>query len=501
MKQTLQLRLGQHLTMTPQLQQAIRLLQLSTLDLKQEIQEALDSNLMLETEEDNSAREDARRNEQQSVIERLNGDGLKGDKATSNDLNNEKEINGEANSMPEDLPVDSGWDDVYDSALPPSSGLASRGDSGDNDYLSQRRSARTLYDYLTWQLNLTPFSDLDREIAVSIIDGIDEDGYLRMELEEILDSMAAQEVELDEIEAVLHRIQQFDPPGVGARNLQECLLIQLRQLPEPHPAMALTTRLISDHFELLAQQDHNQIKRKLKIDDDTLKSINQLIRSLIPRPGSLVAETEPQYVIPDVFVTRRDGTWHVDLNAEAAPKLRVNPEYARLIRRADNSDDNNYLKNHLQEARWFIKSLMSRNETLLRVATKIVELQRGFFEHGEEAMKPLVLRDIAEALELHESTISRVTTQKYMHTPRGTLEFKYFFSSHVSTAGGGECSATAIRALIKKLVAAEKPNKPLSDNKLASILADQGIQVARRTVAKYRESMAIPPSNERKRLV
>jgi RNA polymerase sigma-54 factor len=215
----------------------------------------------------------------------------------------------------------------------------------------------------------------------------------------------------------------------------------------------------------------------------------------------MVAETEPEYVIPDVFVTRREGVWHVSLNAEAAPKLRVNPDYARLIRRADNSDDNNYLKNHLQEARWFIKSLVSRNETLLRVATKIVELQRGFFEHGPEAMKPLVLRDIAEALELHESTISRVTTQKYMHTPRGTLEFKYFFSSHVSTAGGGECSATAIRALIKKLVAAEKPNKPLSDNKLASILADQGIQVARRTVAKYRESMAIPPSNERKRLI
>lgn len=500
MKQTLQLRLGQHLTMTPQLQQAIRLLQLSTLDLKQEIQEALDSNLMLETEEENSAREEARRNEQQSAIERLNGDTPKADKASSNDVNNEKEINAEANAMPEELPVDSGWDDVYDSTLPPSSGMASR-DTGDSDYLAQRRSARTLYDYLTWQLNLTPFSDLDRQIAVAIIDGIDEDGYLRMELNEILDDVRDEEIELDEIEAVLHRIQQFDPPGVGARDLRECLLIQLRQSTEPHPALDLARRLVGDYFDLLAQQDHNQIKRKLKIDDETLKSINQLIRSLIPRPGSLVAETEPQYVIPDVFVTRRDGTWHVDLNAEAAPKLRVNPDYARLIRRADNSEDNTCLKNHLQEARWFIKSLMSRNETLLRVATKIVELQRGFFEHGEEAMKPLVLRDIAEALDLHESTISRVTTQKYMHTPRGTLEFKYFFSSHVSTAGGGECSATAIRALIKKLIAAEKPNKPLSDNKLASILADQGIQVARRTVAKYRESMAIPPSNERKRLV
>lgn len=500
MKQTLQLRLGQHLTMTPQLQQAIRLLQLSTLDLKQEIQEALDSNLMLETEEDNSAREELKRAEQQATMEGLNGEAFKGDKTTSNDQNNEKEINAEANSMPEELPVDSGWDDIYDSALPPSSGLASK-ESGDNDYLGQRRTARTLHDYLTWQLNLTPFSDSDRNVAFSIIDSIDEDGYLRANLQEILDSLDDTEIELDEVEAVLHRIQQFDPPGVAARNLQECLLIQLKQLPEPHDALEMTTRLIRDHFDLLAQQDHHQIKRKLKIDDATLSSINLLIRSLIPRPGSMVAETEPEYVIPDVFVTRQEGVWHVSLNAEAAPKLRVNPDYVRLIRRADNSDDNNYLKNHLQEARWFIKSLVSRNETLLRVATKIVELQRGFFEHGAEAMKPLVLRDIAEALELHESTISRVTTQKYMHTPRGTLEFKYFFSSHVSTAEGGECSATAIRALIKKLVAAEKPNKPLSDNKLASILADQGIQVARRTVAKYRESMAIPPSNERKRLL
>ncbi len=483
--------------MTPQLQQAIRLLQLSTLDLKQEIQDALDSNLMLETEEEGNSRDEANSSEQ-AANERLNGESAK--EAKGNDANNEKEIDGEANNMPEELPVDSGWDDVYDSALPPSSGLASK-ESGDSDYLAQRRSASTLYDHLTWQLNLTPFSEIDRGIAFAIIDGIDEDGYLRVDLEEILTSLDDEEIEMDEVEAVLHRIQQFDPPGVGARNLQECLQIQLKQLPEPHPNQNEALRLVTDYFDLLAQQDHQQIKRRLKIDDATLSSINQLIRSMVPRPGSLVAESEPQYVIPDVFVSRKNGTWLVELNGEATPKLRVNAEYARLIRRADNSDDNNYLKNHLQEARWFIKSLMSRNETLLRVATKIVELQRGFFEHGEEAMKPLVLRDIAEALELHESTISRVTTQKYMHTPRGTLEFKYFFSSHVSTAGGGECSATAIRALIKKLIAAEKPNKPLSDNKLANILADQGIKVARRTVAKYRESMAIPPSNERKRLV
>jgi RNA polymerase sigma-54 factor len=303
------------------------------------------------------------------------------------------------------------------------------------------------------------------------------------------------------VEAVLHRIQAFDPPGVGARNPQECLLIQLHQLPDSTPQLAQAIKLCHDHFSLLAGQDQNQIKRRLKIDDEELVQIMQLIRSLNPRPGTMIAQSEPEYVIPDVFVSKRHGRWVVELNAETTPKLRVNNDYASLIRRADQSDDNTFLKNHLQEARWFIKSLQSRNETILRVASKIVEYQRGFFEHGEEAMKPLVLRDIAEALEMHESTISRVTTQKYMHTPRGTLEFKYFFSSHVSTSAGGECSSTAIRALIKKLIAAEKPNKPLSDNKIATLLSEQGIEVARRTVAKYRESMGIPPSNERKRLI
>jgi RNA polymerase sigma-54 factor len=234
---------------------------------------------------------------------------------------------------------------------------------------------------------------------------------------------------------------------------------------------------------------------------EDLRKAAALIRAQHPRPGSLIAEIETEYVIPDVFVRKREGSWVVELNPETMPKLRVNPDYAKLIRRADQSEDNTCLKNHLQEARWFIKSLVSRNDTVLRVASKIVELQRDFLEHGEEAMKPMVLRDVAEALGLHESTVSRVTTQKYMYTPRGTYEFKYFFSSHVSTASGGECSSTAIRAFIRKLIAAERRDKPLSDNKIAEILSDQGIQVARRTVAKYREAMGIPPSNERKRLI
>ncbi len=491
MKQTLQLRLGQHLTMTPQLQQAIRLLQLSTLDLQQEIQEALESNLMLETEEDAAGKEPAT----DDIGAETAHTEKQGDAGS-----NEKEVDSEQNTMPDELPVDSGWDDIYDSTLPPSSGSSQQKEGSSTDYLTQCSNSQTLHDHLIWQMQLTPFSDTDQVIAATIIDSINDDGYLTCDLDDIMTAVGSEEVELDEVEAVLHRVQRFDPPGVAARDPRECLLLQLSQLNSSTPWLSEAIDLIENHFELLARQDHNQIKRRLKLDDEQLKKINHLIRSLNPHPGTSIADSEPRYVVPDVFVSRRNGTWRVELNPSTTPKLRVNSEYANLIKRADQSDDNTYLKNHLQEARWFIKSLVSRNETLLKVATKIVEFQRGFFDYGEEAMRPLVLRDIAEAVEMHESTISRVTTLKYMHTPRGTLEFKYFFSSHVGTTGGGECSATAIRALIKKLVAAEKPNKPLSDNKIAGILGEQGINIARRTVAKYREAMAIPPSNERKRL-
>lgn len=492
MKQTLQLRLGQHLTMTPQLQQAIRLLQLSALDLSQEVQEALESNPLLDTDEEFQQHVNGHEHQPNGLTDSSNESSVK------NDINNEREIQTDSSSVSEDLPVDSEWSDVYDSYAP-SSGAS--GDAGDSDFLLQRSDSQTLQGHLLWQLNLTPFSSLDNAIATTIIDGINEDGYFTGNLEEILLAFQEDEITLEDVQMVLHRIQAFDPPGVGAQDPQECLLIQLHQMPEETPYLRLATQLCESHFNLLACQDQAQIKRRLKVDDETLSGIIQLIRSLNPRPGTLIAEKESQYIVPDIFVSKRGGRWLVELNGEATPKLKVNNEYANLIRRADQSNDNTFLKNNLQEARWFIKSLLSRNETILRVATKIVEYQRGFFEHGEEAMKPLVLRDIAEALEMHESTISRVTTQKYMHTPRGTYEFKYFFSSHVSTSAGGECSSTAIRALIKKLIAAEKPAKPLSDNKIATILSEQGIKVARRTVAKYRESMDIPPSNERKRLV
>jgi RNA polymerase sigma-54 factor len=496
MKPTIQLRLGQHLTMTPQLQQAIKLLQLSTLDLKQEIQEALESNLMLETEEEGARRDEAE-GEGGKDTEDLNGSQSAADSRV-NDPNNESEIKIESESMPDELPVDTVWDDIYDTVVPTS---AASGPADDGqDFLSQQSSGESLHDHLIWQMQLTPFSPSDLEIAEAIIDGISEDGYLTTPLEDIVASMDDPDVEYEEVEAVLHRIQAFDPAGIAARDLRECLLIQLRQLPEGFDWREQAIELVDQHFDLLAHQDEAQMRRRLKLEGDELMAVIHLIRSLNPRPGTSVASQAPSYIEPDVFVYKQNNQWRVELNADAAPRLRVNAEYASMIRRADNSADNVTMKNHLQEARWFIKSLQSRNDTLLRVATRIVEFQRNFFEYGEEAMKPLVLRDVAEALEMHESTISRVTTQKYMHTPRGTLEFKYFFSSHVSTASGGEASATAIRALIKKLIGAEKPNKPLSDNKIAAILADQGINVARRTVAKYRESMAIPPSNERKRL-
>ncbi|MCF7984629.1 MAG: RNA polymerase factor sigma-54 [Thiohalocapsa sp.] len=491
MKQTIQLRLGQQLTMTPQLQQAIKLLQLSTLDLQREIQEALESNLMLETLEE--AEQGAERQETpQREVEAAP------ETTAERDNNIDRELQPERDSMPEDLPLDSTWADTYDSYMPPTA-HAREGDA-DFDIFAQQSRPQTLHDHLAWQLNLARFEPRDQVIAEALVDGIDADGYLRIDLEELPLYLGDDELEMDEIEAVLHRIQSFDPAGIAARSPQECLLLQLRQLPPEQPFRDEAIRICDAHFAALSRNDLDDMRRHTKMSMDTLRQALMLIRSMHPRPGSLVADIRPEYIIPDVVVRRYKGRWQVELNPETTPKLRVNPGYAKLIRRADDAPDNACLKTHLQEARWFIKSLASRNETVLRVAGKIVELQQEFFDYGEEAMKPLVLRDVADSLELHESTVSRVTTQKYMHTPRGTLEFKYFFSSHVNTASGGECSSTAIRAFIRKLVAAEQPSKPLSDNKIAGILTEQGINVARRTVAKYREAMGIPPSNERKRL-
>lgn len=481
--------------MTPQLQQAIRLLQLSTLELQTEIQDALDSNLMLEVEDENSE-EQSESSDNYSTADNPPNEELAD--STSQQEESEQAAQASNSEIPEDLPVDSTWDDIYDNIASPHAGGTSS--EGNQDFEISGSTAESLQDHLRWQMELSHFSETDRAIAEVIIDSINDDGYLACSLEDVQQALGNDEVELDEVEAVLHRIQYFDPPGVAARDLRENLILQLKQFPLDHPQLAKALELVEQYFDLLAHREYPQLQRKLKLSDEELRDVVQLITSLNPRPGGQITSNQPEYIIPDVIVRKMKDKWRVELNPEAAPRLRINPLYASMIKQVKNDEDNTTLKNHLQEARWFLKSLTSRNETLLKVATSIVERQKDFLEHGEEAMKALVLHDIAEEVDMHESTISRVTTKKYMHTPRGIYELKYFFSSHVSTSSGGEASATAIRALIKKLIAAETPSKPLSDSKIASILSDQGINVARRTVAKYRESLAIPPSNERKRL-
>ena len=491
MKQSLQLKLGQQLTMTPQLQQAIRLLQLSTMDLQQEIQEALDSNPLLEVSEDNS--EDNTEDSQAGALENPVAENTEdGTDWAANELN-------ESSTIPEDLAVDVQWDDLLPSASAPP---PPDDDYTDSDAASRSSANESLREKLLWQLGLTRLSDTDRLIALSIIDATDANGRLLSSVEEIHESLINHvEIELDEVIAVLHGLQQFEPSGVCTRDLQECLLVQLNQLPPDTPWLEQAKLIIGRHLSQLGSSDYVQILRRTRLKEHELKEVLTLIQSLNPNPGETAVPENSEYVIPDVFVSKKNGRWLVELNPDIAPRLRINSDYASLIKRADNSSDNTFLRDNLQEARWFLKSLHSRNETLLKVSSRIVEHQKNFLEYGAEAMKPLVLHDIAEAVEMHESTISRATTNKYMHTPRGIFELKYFFSSHVATTAGGECSSTAIRALIKKLVAAENPQRPLSDNKITLILQEQGIEVARRTIAKYRDTLFIPPSNERKRLI
>ena len=485
LKPSIQLRIGQQLTMTPQLQQAIRLLQLSTLELHTEIQHTLETNPMLEQLEEDAGLDD------KSDADQLEENAPNTDESVLADES-------PAQELPDELPIDTSWDEIYDMPGP----YSGAGEDDNRDlFENQSTTQETLHEHLLSQIRLTNLSDADRAIAVAIIDSIDEDGYLT-ELLEIIHANLAQEmeIELEEVEAVLHLIQRFDPVGSGARNPAECLSVQLQQLPEDTPWLRPAKLIVDRHLDLLASRNYKQLMKRTKLTEDELQGAVTLIQALTPRPGAQIDNRTPEYIVPDVTVFKSEGAWLVELNAETAPRLRINPLYAGLIKRADQSEDNTYLRNQLQEARWFIKSLKSRNETLLKVAKAIVNRQRAFLEYGEEAMKPLVLKDIAEQLDMHESTISRVTTQKYMHTPRGIVEFKYFFSSHVGTVDGGVRSATAIRAMIKNLIAEEDHVKPLSDSKIASILVSKGINVARRTVAKYRESMNIPPSNERKRL-
>ncbi len=496
MKQTLQLKLGQQLTMTPQLQQAIRLLQLSTLELQTEIQEALESNPMLEVVEEGAADgETAAEGTALSATEPAADSGMHEENPAPAEHTSERAADSQSEDMPNDLPVDSDWEDTYESYTPVTRGAQ---DSEFSDFEQPASTGESLQDHLQWQLNLTPFNDTDRIIATTLIDAVDDDGYFTSSCEEVHQSLQEElDIELDEVEAVLNRVQDFDPPGVAARNLQESMLLQLRYYDADTPWLAEARLIVDEYFGLLAKRDFHTLKRRMKLHEDKLQQVIQLIQTLNPRPGGQIASTPPEYIIPDVFVKKIKGQWRVELNPDIAPKIAINSLYAGMAKQ-NGTKDAAFLKNSLQEARWFLKSLRSRNETLLKVSNCIVERQRGFFDYGEEAMKPMVMHDIAEVVEMHESTISRVTTKKYMHTPRGIFELKYFFSSHVGTASGGECSATAIRAILKKLIAAENPGKPLSDNKLAQLLGEQGINVARRTVAKYREAMSIAPSNERK---
>ena len=482
MKLNLEIGVSQQLKMTPQLQQAIRLLQLSTMELELEIRQAVETNPLLEYEEDLYDTPDDPTDETTS-------------------RNDDAEVPSDE-TIPADLPVDSEWQDsfnelAYDGPTPPASLSGSGTEQPDVSINADRPD--TLTDHLLWQMSLTPFTPQDIAIAEAIIDYIDESGYLTISTAEIAETFPPlDEIGVEEVETVLHRIQHFDPAGVGARDLAECLHIQLRLLPAETAGRAAALQLVS-HLELVGSRDFKQVMRLTGLDETRLGSALALIQSLEPRPGNALAPPDTEYITPDVIVLRRDGRWTVELNPAIAPKLRVNDYYSSLIKRRDNSEQNTYLRNHLNEARWFIGSLRSRNETLLRVAECIVQRQAAFFDHGEQAMKPMVLHDIANELGMHESTISRVTNKKYMHTPNAIYELKYFFSSHVSTDDGGAASATAIRAQIRELIKDEQ--KPLSDAKIAQILQDRGINVARRTVAKYRESMNIPPSNERRKTI
>lgn len=476
MKQGLQLKLSQHLTLTPQLQQSIRLLQLSTLELNQELELMVQENPLLE-------RVDAIDDSSMRSPEYEPG-------ATAS---TETAADAPLETAPREL-AELDWNE--------SANYGSGDDSDDDDFEPQTSSQDviSLRDHLAWQLNLTPLLERDKRLVLLLIDALNESGYLTQSLEDIAEMLPDElEVDMDELQIALKHLQNLDPTGVGARNLAECLGLQLSALPESTPHLALAQRIVEHDLAALGAHDYAGLKRKLHCDDEALRAARELITRLNPRPGEAFGASDTRYIIPDVIVKKVKGLWVASLNPDAMPKLRINQMYADILSR--NRDVNHQqLAGQLQEAKWLIKNIMQRFDTILRVTQSIVDRQRHFFEHGEVAMRPLVLREIAEVVELHESTVSRVTTQKFMMTPRGIFELKYFFGSHVNTDAGGACSATAIRALIKQLISAENTRKPLSDGQIAEVLGQQGIVVARRTIAKYRESMQIPPANQRKAL-
>ncbi|MEO8674300.1 MAG: RNA polymerase factor sigma-54 [Casimicrobiaceae bacterium] len=492
MKQTLQLKLSQHLTLTPQLQQSIRLLQLSTVELNAEVERMLQENPLLEkadAEDDSTAAGavsvgTASTPEPDVRIERADEREAAAERTSSSESREETE--GVDRSDFEDYSSgDSDW----------GSGNSSDDDDG---FFPQQVATSSLRDHLLRQLAELNLPNRDRQIVAALIDALDDDGYLHSSLEEVAELFPDElDIDPDELSIALRYVQSFEPAGIGARDAAECLTLQLKSLPATTPLRAEALKLVAEHLPLLAARDFTKLKRLLHCDDATVRQVRTLIMSLSPRPGASFAKSEANYVIPDVVVRKVRGKWTATLNEAAMPKLRLNRIYADILTR--NRDTSNHqLAAQLQEAKWLIRNVQQRFETILRVAQAIVERQRRFFEHGEVAMRPMVLREIADMLDLHESTISRVTTQKFMLTTRGTFELKYFFGSHVATDTGGAASATAIRALIKQLIAAEDVKTPLTDSRIADLLGDQGILVARRTIAKYREALSIPPVNMRR---
>jgi len=459
LKPSLQLKLGQSLTMTPQLQQAIRLLQLPVLDLNAQIQDALEENIMLEME----------------------------------DLPDVPQTSAETTAEVQTIQAEDNWQ------VRSAERIQDSGWNGEGRPITEfaDESGQTLREHLLWQLEMEHFTPRQAVIGEAIIDSVNDDGYLSEDLEEIFAGLDAEPgFSLPEVEETLDKVQRLDPVGVGARSIGECLVLQLKQLDPATPGVSLAIDIATGHLDLVANRDYGELRRSLRTSEEDLHDALALVKSCNPKPGLAVSPAAAEYVIPDVFVRKIDDGWQVEISPTGVPRLSVNQQYARLLR---GSGDHAVLRSQLQEARWLIRSLEIRNETLMKVATCIVSRQTEFLEHGDESMKPMVLRDVAEEIGMHESTISRVTTNKYMHTPRGVFEFKYFFSSHLSSADGEDQSSTSVRAKIRKLIGAENPAKPLSDSKIANILADEGISVARRTVAKYREAMNIASSSERRK--
>jgi RNA polymerase sigma-54 factor len=482
LKASLQLRLGQQLTMTPQLQQAIRLLQLPSLELQAHIRELLETNVMLEAEDDA---------EGSTSFEELG--------AGPNDREQPAEVADEAtgnqneDSEPSVEIVEDSW------AEPSAAAGESSWNSEDEDRQQEFQDGQgeSLAEHLLWQLEMAALSERERAIGRAIVDAVNEDGYLTDDLPTIAATLLPEITASDEqIEAMLRIVQGFDPIGIAARNVGECVNLQLRALDPGTPGLATALTLTKGHLDQVANRELAQLRRELKVSDEELEQALVLVRGCHPRPGAQISSAAPQYVVPDVFVRRSSNGWTVEMNASTLPRVRINESYASLIGRAASHAT---MRTQLQEARWLLKSLEIRHDTLLKVARSIVERQHEFLDQGEEHMRPMILRDIAEAIGMHESTISRVTSGKYMHTPRGVFELRYFFSSQVEGSDGSGTSSTAIRAKIRKLIRDEPPEAPFSDSRIAEMLSKEGIPVARRTVAKYRESMGIPPSNERKR--